>query len=158
MLLPSHEQSLRKCLEFTTSGSFCSHFSQESVLECSCLLLHASVVVLLEHASASQLEPAPEGTNGSAHVGCSLFSFLAVCRKRSGTRVSWAAGAELLRCFENNCLTRTAVIKELEILGMFVRLGLHSHADGFQPCTKKRGSALLINSRQKFAMQKLETN
>lgn len=66
VLLPSHEQSLRKCLEFTTSGSFCSHFSQESVLACDlerlCSLLHASVAVLLEHASASELEPAPEGS------------------------------------------------------------------------------------------------
>lgn len=110
------------------------------------------MAVLLEHASASELEPAPEGTDGSVHAGCSLFSFLAVCRKLSGTRASWAVGAELLRCFENNRLTRTAVIKELEILGMFVRLDLHSHADGFQPCNKKRGSALLINSKQKFAM------
>lgn len=156
MLLPSHEQSLRKCLEFTTSGSFCSHFSQESVLACDlerlCSLLHASVAVLLEHASASELEPAPEGTDGSAHAGCSPFSFLAARRKRSGTRASWVVGAELLHCFENNRLTRSAVIKELELLGMFFTLGLHSHADGFQPRAKKRSSALLINSRQKFAM------
>lgn len=57
--------------------------------------------------------------------------------------------AEWLWCSVCNLLTRTAVIRQPELLGLFVRLVLH--IDGFKPCAKKRGSALFLNSRQKLA-------
>lgn len=57
--------------------------------------------------------------------------------------------AEWLWRFACNLLTRTAVIRQPELLGLFVRLVLR--ADGFETYAKKKGSALFLNSSLKFA-------
>lgn len=73
------------------------------------------MTVLLGHASASELDLTPEGTDCS-YLVCVKFIHLPSLRTVEGICHcslcgDGVRGVELFPCFENNCLARIAVIK-----------------------------------------------